>query len=199
MDKKVVTDIINQLEDECGKTTVTTGQLYPYCGMVLKYEDDTVKIDMSDYIKGTIKDFPEDCTKPVNTPATTHQFEVNEQQTKLDQDKAKLFHTYVVKLLFVSKRGMPDIQVAIAFLSTRIIVPDVDDWKNLLRLMMYLNATKDLLLTLSIESFHSAKWWVDASYATHPYCKGHTGGTMSLGKGSVYITSCKQKINARSL
>ena len=29
------------------------------------------------------------------------------------------------------------------------------------------------------------KWWLDASYAIHKYCKGNTGATMSLGKGNI--------------
>jgi hypothetical protein len=42
------------------------------------------------------------------------------------------------------------------------------------------------------------KWWIDASFAVHPDMKSHTGGTMSLGKGSVYCLSRKQHINTKS-
>ena len=55
-----------------------------------------------------------------------------------------------------------------------------------------------MVLSLSIESFNSIKWWVDALFATHHNSLSHTGGTMSMGQGSIYSTSCKQKINARS-
>lgn len=41
-------------------------------------------------------------------------------------------------------------------------------------------------------------WWIDASYGVHPDMRSHTGATMSLGKGSVYSSSMKQKINTRS-
>ena len=41
-------------------------------------------------------------------------------------------------------------------------------------------------------------WWVDASFATHHDMKSHTGGLMTLGKGAVYATSRRQKINTRS-
>ena len=41
-------------------------------------------------------------------------------------------------------------------------------------------------------------WWVDASYAVHNDMKGHTGGTMSLGHGSIYSSSTKQKLVSRS-
>ena len=42
------------------------------------------------------------------------------------------------------------------------------------------------------------QWWVDASFATHPNCRSHTGATLSFGKGSVYSMSSKQKLNTRS-
>jgi hypothetical protein len=41
-------------------------------------------------------------------------------------------------------------------------------------------------------------WWVDASYAVHPDMKSHTGGTMSLGKGSIYSASKTQRLNTKS-
>jgi hypothetical protein len=42
------------------------------------------------------------------------------------------------------------------------------------------------------------QWWVDASFAVHPDMKGQTGATMSLGRGAVYSSSTRQKINTRS-
>ena len=42
------------------------------------------------------------------------------------------------------------------------------------------------------------QWLVDASYVLHPDMKGHTGGTMSMGSGSIYSTLTKQKLVARS-
>jgi len=42
------------------------------------------------------------------------------------------------------------------------------------------------------------KWWVDASFAVHGDMKGHTGGVMSLGRGAIFSTSTKQKLNTRS-
>ena len=42
------------------------------------------------------------------------------------------------------------------------------------------------------------KWWVDASFAVHHDMKSHTGGSLSLGRGAVYGTSTKQKINTTS-
>ena len=40
---------------------------------------------------------------------------------------------------------------------------------------------------------------MDASYAVHENMRGHTGGTMSVGTGSVHSTSNKQKLVSCSL
>ena len=98
----------------------------------------------------------------------------------------------------MSKRGRPDIQVAVAFLTTRVTGPDSDDWNKLARLMRYIRSTIDLTLTLSTSNFNAIKWWVNASYTVHPNMRGHTCATMTLGKGSISSISSKQKINARS-
>ena len=53
-------------------------------------------------------------------------------------------------------------------------------------------------LTLEAENLQLVKWWVDASFAVHDDMKSHTGGAMSLGKGVIYGTSTRQKINTKS-
>jgi hypothetical protein len=42
------------------------------------------------------------------------------------------------------------------------------------------------------------KWWIDASFATHPNMRGHTGGGLSMGTGFPIVSSTKQKLNTRS-
>ena len=197
-EEKVVRDIIKQLEDEYGKMTVVTGDEHTNCGMNFVFRDSSVIINMKDYLKEAIEEFEIDYKKTVNSPAATYLFEVNENQTQLDDERKKLFHQITAKLLFVSKCGRPDIQVAMSFLTTRVTKPDEDDWKKLLRLMQYINCTINLELTLSIKSFNSIKWWVDASYAIHLNMRGHTGATMTLGKGSIFSASTKQKLNSKS-
>ena len=44
----------------------------------------------------------------------------------------------------------------------------------------------------------SIRWWVDASFGVHPDLCSHTGATMSVGRGSTYSVSRKQKLNTRS-
>jgi hypothetical protein len=64
--------------------------------------------------------------------------------------------------------------------------------------MKYLRGTVEMPLTLEADDTRIVKWWVDASFAVHPDMKSHTGGAMTLGKGVVYGTSTRQKLNTRS-
>ena len=154
---------------------------------------------MLDFISEIIAEAPEHLMTGVSaTPAANYLFDVNPNARPLSSDDATLFHRLVAKLLYLSKRTRPDLQLAVSFLTTRVQAPDVDDFKKLGRCLRYLCDTKDLPLTLEASSAASITWWVDASFAVHPDYKSHTGATMTLGKGSIYSTSTKQKLNTRS-
>jgi hypothetical protein len=88
--------------------------------------------------------------------------------------------------------------VSVSFLTTWVTQLDEDDWKKLAWCIQYLRDSKDLFLTLETDDGITVKWWIDASFAIHPSMKSHTGGTISLGKGSVYSLSQKQRINTKS-
>ena len=89
-------------------------------------------------------------------------------------------------------------RTAVAFLCTRVKQPDVDDWKKLGRCIQYLQGSKELHLTLEADDTGAIQWWIDASFAVHPDMRSHTGITMSLGKGSPFSSSLRQKLNTKS-
>ena len=55
-----------------------------------------------------------------------------------------------------------------------------------------------MVLTLRANDDGTVQWWIDASYTVHEDMKGHTGATLSLGKGTIYSGSWKQKLVAQS-
>jgi hypothetical protein len=52
----------------------------------------------------------------------------------------------------MSTRARCDIQMAVAFLTTRVKIPDKNDWGKLKRVLKYLNGTKYLKLKLSMHN-----------------------------------------------
>ena len=202
VDANVVSDVIRQLEETFGNEaplTVTRGKIHEYLGMTLDFsKPEKAMILMIEYIDNILKDMPAEFDGYAATPAANHLFMVNEDATKLDEDKADMFHHNVAKLLFLCKRARPDIQTAVAFLCTRVKGPDTDNYKKLGRVIKYLRFTRTMPLTLEGDNACIIKWWIDASFAVHPDMKSHTGGTMSLGKGSPYSTSTRHKLNTKS-
>ena len=131
------------------------------------------------------------------TPAANDLLSIGKGE-KLNGEKREVFHTFVAKGLFLSKRARLDIAPTISVLSTRVRDPIENDWKKLVRMMKYLNGTKGWHLTLSADSLRTIKWYVDASFAVHPDFRSHTGGVMTMGEGAMQILSKKQKLNSRS-
>eukprot|EP00957_Ditylum_brightwellii_P148192 11283409-Ditylum_brightwellii.AAC.1 len=56
-----------------------------------------------------------------------------------------------------------------------------------------------MVLMLSEDGLAIIKWWPDSAFAAHKDMMSHTDRTMTLGHGSVYIYSTKQKLFTRSL
>ena len=201
-DKEVVTSVIEMIEAEFGKEaplTKTRGRIHEYLGMTIDFSSEgKVKFSMVDYVQTILDEIPADMSGECATPASSYLFDVDANCDKLDRDAADLFHHYTAKLLFLCKRARPDIQPAVAFLCTRVQGPDTDDYKKLARVMKYLRSTLTMPLTLESDGSNIVKWWADASYGVHPDLKSHTGGALSLGKGVIYGTSRRQRINTNS-
>jgi hypothetical protein len=167
--------------------------------MDITFKDDgTATINMKDYVKEAIFESGMDVSRSTATPARKNLFDIDDASEKLNNQQGDLFHSVVAKLLYVSHRGRIDIQLAIAFLCTRVSCSTQQDWAKLRRVLQYLNGTLDLFLTLGADSLTSLKTWVDASYAVHPDMKSHTGGAMSMGRGAFMCKSTKQKLNTKS-
>jgi hypothetical protein len=116
----------------------------------------------------------------------------------LSNDDRETFHSIEAKLLYVWKRGRLDIQLAIAFLCTRVLCSTEKDWLKLKRVLEYLRGTLDNFVTLGADNLGIMRTWVDASCAVHEDMKSHTGGVVSFGKGAIMSKSSKQKLNTKS-
>ena len=200
-DPAVVTKIINYLKkefDDCD-ITITRGLKHTYVGMDIDFsQKGCVMISMNDYLEEAVEAFPDSIDAKVTSPAGEHLFDVNANAEKISNAKQEIFHHIVAKLLFVSTRARPDLQVAISFLTSRVIQPTIDDWKKLRRVISYVNNTKHLYLTLSSSNTSIVKFWTDAAYGVRDDYKSQTGSALSFGRGVFMTKSTKQKINTKS-
>ena len=190
---------LNDKYGDHGEVKATRGDRHDYLAMILDFSTPGVlKVDMVDYVKKMIDEFPEELTDKADHPWSERLFKVDDSSKKLDEKRASVFHTFVMKGMFVCKRARQDIQPAIAFLATRVQVSTEQDWKKLKKVLSFMKRTQDDVLTLEANDVQKIEWWVDASFAVHPDMRSHTGAYMTLGKGSVASISTKQKINTSS-
>ena len=82
---------------------------------------------MKDYIQDMLDELPSDMDGESATPAGEHLFTVNENPVPLDEATSQMFHMNTAKLLFLSKRARPDVQTAVAYMTTQVRALDEDD------------------------------------------------------------------------
>ena len=155
---------------------------------------------MVNYLKGMIETIPEQIVGRAATPAGEILFDIRDKKEArpLEEERAIAFHHTTAQLLFMAARARQDIQMAVAFLTTRVKSPDEDDWGKLKRVLKYLNGTKYLKLSISVENLAILKWYVDGSHNVHWDRKGHGGAMFTMGKGAVSSYSRKVRLNMRS-
>ncbi len=143
--------------------------------MVLDYSiPGVLKLDMTAYVKAMVQDFAEKLEGKGKFPWEDKLFKVDQDSKKLNPERAKVFHTFVMKDTFLCKRGKQDIQPGIAFLSTRTSAANEGGWSKHIRIRIFLKTTQDEMATMSTDDTHTIKCHVDASYAVYQDFKSHS-------------------------
>ena len=68
------------------------------------------------YTGRMIDNIPDDMKGKSDTPTAHHLFYIAEDETKISQADADIFHHCLAQLLYLSKRSLPYIQLAVSFL-----------------------------------------------------------------------------------
>ena len=198
VDRSVVTDVISNIEKEFGKMEVTYGNVHVYLGMIITIEDRKITIDMTAQVQEIIDFFEQEVDGTVSTPANKNLMNVNDESKLLCKKKQENFHSVVAKMLYIEKRGRPDLELVTAFLTTRVSNSTHEDWDKLKRAITFLKQTKNDKRVIGCDDLQSLYTWIDAAYAVHPNMRSQTGGTMSMGWGTIHCKSSKQKLNTKS-
>jgi len=183
------------LEDKYEKVTHAEGKRLPYLGMTIIKMAVGYEVTMSSYIDDTLKLHG----KPVReyvTPAKQDIFEACKTAPMLSE-KAK-FHSVVAKLLYLGKRGRPDILMPVQYLCTRVRNPATDDEKKLERILGYLKLTKAWTRAFNRSPFDHGETYIDVSFATHDDGKGQSAYVVMIGNTLVHESCKKQKIITRN-
>jgi len=196
--QKILDDTVSSLTKIYKEIKFHYGEIHTYLGMNFIFKSpDYVELNMVKMIEDVIKKYlPEGGTN--TSPASNNLFLIDNNSELLNENDKGTFHTITAKLLYLSKRSRPDILTAVAYLTTRVQSPNLADYKKLLRVLKYLNGSKHLTMRLSFDINNNISSWIDASHAVHNDCKSHTGSAISIGSGTVFASSSKQKLNSKS-
>ena len=173
--KEEVTKFIKYTKVINGEEMILSrGKKHTYVIMDLNYSTPgEVIVSMESYITEAIDKFPEETMNSIKTLTGNHLLKADNSCEKLWERAKIIFHRLVDKLLSLSKHARTGTQPTIAFLTTRVINPDEDDWKKLQRALSYLDATiNNVKLHLNANNMNFVHWWVDESYGTHTDLKG---------------------------
>ena len=150
---------------------MTKGNVHEYLGITIDFSDPKlVRFTMYDFLEDilTEADTRGDMNDEAVTPANDKLFEIDEESEELDAEGAGFFHRMVARFFFIAKRTRPDIQLAVAFLCTRVKQPTQSDYLKLTRLVRYIiRSTIHLPLLIGWDKSGVLLWNVDASFAVH--------------------------------
>jgi hypothetical protein len=145
--------------DEIGEVKAVRGHRHDYLAMVLDYSHPgLLQVDMTSYVKGMVEDFPTKLEGEGAVPWSGKLYTVDLKSKRLDDERERIFHTFVMKGMFLCKRGRQDIQPSIAFLATCTTEPNEKDWTKLFKLMVFLKATQDDVVSMKADDTQTIKW-----------------------------------------
>ena len=184
------------LVDYYSEVKITRGNDFKFLGMNLRFVETSVeiKIDLEDILSSV--------DGVSSHPAGMNLFHRSEYSPLLDSASQASFHSMVAKLLYISKRTRPDILLPVNFLCTRVQSPTVEDQGKLVKILKYLNGTRDMVLKIGMplepDGSIVLKAYIDAAYSVHQDMKSHSGAVFTLGCGSLLSCSTKQSCVSKS-
>mmetsp|Transcript_19346 Transcript_19346/g.48377 ORF Transcript_19346/g.48377 Transcript_19346/m.48377 type:complete len:641 (+) Transcript_19346:1869-3791(+) len=185
--------VFDKLKQRFPDLKIHVGTQLSYLGMSFNYDTPgEVNISMPAFVESLLAE--SETTGSAETPAGEDLFEIDEESAWLDEERCEAFHSRAAKLLYLGKLTRGDLLTSTIFLCSRVQAPTQQDEQKLSRVLKYLNATKNLKLTLGARDDLFVTLSVDASYGVHQDGKSHTGAAVSLGRGATHVTSVKQRI-----
>lgn len=163
------------LQKEYEKITFDEGEKFTYLGMVLTRTLHGYEISMRSYIEDILEIY----ARPV--PAKMNLFMVNSLPMLSKHDK-ELFHSVVAKLLYLGKRGQPDILLSVQFMCTRVKAPTDEDRRIFERVLVHLKLMKNWSRFIDKSAFERVETYIDASFKMHANGKSQSGCMTFWGK-----------------
>jgi len=193
VDKSEVHNAKDMIQKEFIDVKIKESSEMTYLGMNIKVTDSGIEVSMVNFIQEIVKEF--EGLYQYAHPADDKLFVVNENAQEASDKKG--FHRVVAKLLYLCKRGRPDIALPVHYLCTRVKDPSTDDVNKLKRVLGYLRSTMGDVRKISSQPFKRVEAFIDAAHACHVDGFGQSGGAIMVGGSLMEAITRKQKCAAR--
>ena len=94
-----------------------------------------IRVDMIDYVKCMFEEFSQKVRGSDTTPSTDNVFKVGTSLKQLGPETRETSHTFIMRDMFLRRRGRPYYQPLINFLNTSVQDLHENDWSKLIRLL----------------------------------------------------------------
>lgn len=192
-DHKMMTALEEALQARYGTITINGGSQQTYLGMLIACNPDgSVRCTMPGYVDKLLDKHIDSIRGCIaHTPSDSKLFEEATTSTTIPPTP---YQSLVMALMYLALRTRPDILKECAYLATHLQKPTSSTWGKAMRVLKYLNFTRDRGITFSPGELQ-LHVWIDASYAIHADAKSHSGVMITMGdrSGPVYVSSRKQK------
>lgn len=185
-------------------TTSDNGEAY--LGMSIeRSEKDSrmIKLSQRGLIDKVLKSYPKRSgdQQKYFSPAANDLFNVHAGDNRpLSATDTSEFLSILMSLMYLARLTRPDILMGVTYLASRTHCATQNDVEHLMRIIRYLEGTKDVGIHINCESLQ-LYCSCDASYAVHTPTadtKGHTGYVVGFGKSMSYLHARSGKQKAAS-
>ena len=117
MDESVKSMIDENIEENFGKLSLTTGNNHTFVGMDIDFiGGKKVTVSTPHHVDEALEDFVETLKGNVVNPETSKLFTITSESKELDDEKKEHYHFITAKILWVMKRSRPYLETAVSFL-----------------------------------------------------------------------------------
>ena len=140
---KLIRDLKNKFQTKKKMLSETKGLINKYLGLVISYyEKYQVIFTIYDFFEDIIEDAPNDMYGTnTRTSAKSNLFTVDHNSPLRDRKMADAFHRRTARLILAAKRARHDIQVAVAYLCTKVKAPNQSEYAKLIGVIRYIPRT----------------------------------------------------------
>jgi len=181
------------LEKKYGQIKVKYGNMQPFLGMQFDFGNGFVHVDMLKFTKIVLDEFS-DLEGLAETPAVVDLFNVDSSSTLLSPIERKRGYRGIQMLAWLSSHNRFELGPAVAFLKSRVSKLTQQDFSKFHRVIMYLRKYPTLRLRITGNTDYQMTAYIDTSYGVYESGHGNSGASFSMGTGTLFADSSKQKL-----